>query len=748
MKFIFVFAFIILCASFGWGDSENQEHNQYLMVVSLYNQDALDLTLEQIAEFKTAYPRSDLSDRIALIEARIDQEKGKLASAEEKYTALIKKYPYTRLRDQALFFLGETAFSSQRYAQALQYFQQLRLDFPQSATAGDALYWSGETSFALADYVNAKVLYEKYLLLYPRDRYASHASYSIAWCLLRLGKYDDADRQLNDFVSRYPQSPLIPTAKFVQAMTIFRMGKIAEAEPLFSSLVDQFPGTPVWGKALLYRAECFYKMGKAQQAKTIYQEMLTLKDIDALKENALYGLGWAQMALGAGAEALKTFDRFLSQYSNSALKPSVFYQRGVILETLNDMTAAEKVYLTVAATKPTPELAEAADLGLIRVYFNQKQWGEISQNATAFLAKYPQSANLDLATLYLGEAALHQGETKTAADYFNRVVQSYPQSAFVIDASYQLGVCDHLLGESARAKEVFLSIADHYPHSNYRNEVEFALAELNFRMDQFADAARYYQSLMASADLDPALKEKVIYGNAWAYFKLGDYQKSLSLFSDYIESYHQSRFRETTLFKKGECYFNLKQYVQAQAEFSAFVARYPTSSMTEEARYQIGSVYYKTGEFSKAIDIFKGLEKRWSASASAVNLDVLAKSIFWTGWSYFRQEKYTDAYLAFFKLTETKALQNTPLYKESLLRQGDCLFNLRRFKEALDRYSQVTKMTGVDFRKDSLYGVFLSNLELEDFSNAKQAWKTFSDLYPHDPLIVEMDHRLIEKQSQ
>ncbi|MFH1429091.1 MAG: tetratricopeptide repeat protein, partial [Candidatus Margulisiibacteriota bacterium] len=358
-----------------------------------------------------------------------------------------------------------------------------------------------------------------------------------------------------------------------------------------------------------------------------------------------------------------------------------------------------------------------------------------------------------------------------------------PNSIFVLDAWYKSGLCYYRLNNMIRTREAFQSLLNKFPQSIYSNEARFSLAELSFTEQKFEDAASNYQLLLQQKDLPGQLAEKSLYGLAWADFKLSKYSEALELFLNFEQKYPNSTFREDVLFKKAECYRNLKMYDRARSSFSLFAERYPTSSLQAEALFQSGQAYYKQNDFKRAVktflDLAEQLDKAYlstheagiGSAPSTVTPDTIsaqpttdngvslpfaadtlfklkAKAIDQAGWSYYRQGDYQNAYLTYIKITDAKDQFPNDMVREATFRQGDCLYNLRRYREAISRYEKVLELPGASFVKEALYAMFLSNLEIENFAGAKNTWKQFSDLYPKDPLVMEMDEKLIEKQHQ
>jgi len=756
---------LLLLLSSPLGANNTREKTQYLLIVNLYEQNAFELTTEQIEKFQQAFPSSEYRDRIDFIQARLDQKKGKSESARQKYTDFLRHYTRSTLRDKATFYLGETLFGLENYSEALLNFQRLLLDFPKSPYAAHAHYWNAETAYALSDYDRARQGYEQYLTRYPKGTYRGEASYGLGWSYLQLNNPAQAEAAFQMIVTQNPQSTLLPAARFYAGVSLFKQHQYGKAKEAFSMILET-QDSAFWHQALFYIGECWYKLGKYQQAESFYQEALTNGLLPQMKEQALYSLGWARLAQKKYAKALSAFRQAAANFPHGALKQAAIYEQGVIHEKQQAYQKAEAIYRSLLDPETvSADLREAARFGLMKIFFQEKRFPQTIEQGELYDTHYPQGTYADSVILYRGESYYLQQQYDRAIGQYQQLLQQHPQSIFLLDAWYKLGLSFIKQGQLVKAQQTLQAFLEKFPHSLYDQEASFTLAELYFKNKNYPQALIHYQNLLDQQHLSAALREKATLGLSWTVFKQGNYQQALQAFSKIQQDYPNSPFMKTVIFKKAECLSNLKQFKNAIREFSHLTERFPSSSFVSEAQFQIGMAYYKMNDFAKAIYAFDGLIQsstfnvqrsmftgRGSSPTSnleprTLNLELKPKAIFWTGWSYYRQADYQKAYLAFARLTKQPNTIPPTLLKEATLRQADCLFNLRRFKEAFSRYKKVTNFPGEMFAKDALYGMFLSQLELEDFTEAKTVWKKFVVLYPQDPLVIEMDEKMIEKKN-
>ena len=89
-------------------------------------------------------------------------------------------------------------------------------------------------------------------------------------------------------------------------------------------------------------------------AVTRYQDYLKTYPNDPGNDRVLYQLARAQEQSGELETALKTLDRLVSSYPNTAYKEEAQFRRGELLFTLNSYPAAEQAYIVVLMMRRQP----------------------------------------------------------------------------------------------------------------------------------------------------------------------------------------------------------------------------------------------------------------------------------------------------------------------------------------------------------------------------------------------------------
>ena len=93
---------------------------------------------------------------------------------------LLVKYPDHSLADNALYWSGETYFSSKQFQKAIKKFTEVVKRYPKENKTPDALLKAGYSFLELEKPENAKKILEKVISLYPNTEAAARAQEKLA----------------------------------------------------------------------------------------------------------------------------------------------------------------------------------------------------------------------------------------------------------------------------------------------------------------------------------------------------------------------------------------------------------------------------------------------------------------------------------------------------------------------------------------------------------------------------------------
>jgi tol-pal system protein YbgF len=105
---------------------------------------------------------------------------GEYEKSREIFSMLLVKFPNHSLADNALYWSGETYFSSKEYQKAIKKFTEVVKRYPKENKTPDALLKAGYSFLELEKPENAKKILEKVISLYPDTEAAARAQEKLA----------------------------------------------------------------------------------------------------------------------------------------------------------------------------------------------------------------------------------------------------------------------------------------------------------------------------------------------------------------------------------------------------------------------------------------------------------------------------------------------------------------------------------------------------------------------------------------
>ncbi|MCG2579613.1 MAG: tetratricopeptide repeat protein [Marinobacter sp.] len=148
-----------------------------------------------------------------------------------------------------------------------------------------------------------------------------------------------------------------------------------------------------------------------------------------------------------------------------------------------------------------------------------------------------------IASVYMLEGDYHQllgalpgddGYFPEAISAYHQLLEKYPGADENAEALYQLAKAYDLDGRDREAQKILDRFIEDHPDSPWLSEVYFRKGDIHFRHEQYEEAERAYQSVVAIGRESEFLNNSY-YLLGWARYKLSDYDRSLISFSQVLD---------------------------------------------------------------------------------------------------------------------------------------------------------------------------------------------------------------------
>jgi outer membrane protein assembly factor BamD len=194
-------------------------------------------------------------------------EKGNYLKAQKEFQAVIYGYPGQAFIDTAQYYLGMTYFNISSYSEGVGEFRKLLKTYPTSALADDAQY-------------QIAISYYKESPSFAKDQTDTYSAID----------------EFGVFLDKYSDSPMVDDAQ-------------AKLNELYDKLAKK-----------LYKAgELYLKLNNYDPAILYFEQVRDNYPQTQWAIIAMYNTGVAQMKLGKKADALQTFQDFVTAFPNNKL---------------------------------------------------------------------------------------------------------------------------------------------------------------------------------------------------------------------------------------------------------------------------------------------------------------------------------------------------------------------------------------------------------------------------------------------
>ena len=115
---------------------------------------------------------------------------------------------------------------------------------------------------------------------------------------------------------------------------------------------------------------------------------------------------------------------------------------------------------------------------------------------------------------------------------------------------------------------------------------------------------------------DP-VEEQARYQLAFDLLSEGRFERAANAFTEFLEAFPESRYRDTAKFWRGECLYALRRFEPALEEFRGLVESHPDSLRIPGARLKIGFILHELGRSEEAAQELRALVEAAPDSSEA-----------------------------------------------------------------------------------------------------------------------------------
>jgi TolA-binding protein len=268
-------------------DSSFVEDSAYLAGLCYYLQDRLPEATNVFESFHKSYAKSNLAPDALWLAGESHRRLGDLATAADRYTALLDRYPNFRDHDKVwynLFYCRRT----------LKQWEEMR-------TTGDA-----------------------FLAARPKDEQCNEILYSIAFSYWKESNHKSAIERCRQLL-KMKKSKYHPDARYLLARGLCELKKYGEGIAEFKTLITSKPPYAVPIEWHLFAARFLYREDKWQDSLTLWTLASERPEIGDAANEALWRIGCCYLRLGDYAVARRHLLDFIERSPKAYEVPETFY---------------------------------------------------------------------------------------------------------------------------------------------------------------------------------------------------------------------------------------------------------------------------------------------------------------------------------------------------------------------------------------------------------------------------------------
>ncbi len=197
----------------------------------------------------------------------------KYNEARNQFAELLKGYPKSQYRGEAMFQRGQFEIEQGNYQAAVDAFTQLIREGGNTKFLPYAFIRRGASSFNLKQYDKTVSDYQAVIQQFPNHPAAQEALLPLQEALSMAGRSDEFDKYIDLVKTANPTNPGLEGLEYETAKNVYFDQQYQKAIVSLNNFLASYPQTTKAQEAKYYIAESHYRLREFEKALTIYREL-------------------------------------------------------------------------------------------------------------------------------------------------------------------------------------------------------------------------------------------------------------------------------------------------------------------------------------------------------------------------------------------------------------------------------------------------------------------------------------------
>ena len=619
--------------------------------------------------------RAEAQKRIADLQVQVEDNNGNASNGAALkdsigiYQKLLEE-PQGKGNDRVLYQLARAQQNSGDTDKAIATLQRLEHDYPASPLVADAHFRAGELLYGRNRFDESEQEYHTVMGFGPGTPFFITAQYKYGWSLYQQQKYSEdigvfftiLDRELPPGELDNPEAALkaVPAEKSDLARDSLRVSSLSFAALGGGKAINDYfaKNTQPRFYPLVYNAlgEQMLEKRRYTDAANAYEAFIDGHPTHPSAPQFQTRVISAYQDGGFNDLVVKEKERYATAY-----EPAAPYWGGrqpsaeVMTELRSDLEDLGKHYHAKAQLEPASDpAAKSADFVAAAGWYRK------------ILTIYPQDPKLPEINLLYADALYDGGQTRDAAEQYEKTAYGYPNNPKAPEAAYAAVQAWQRLGKEVQPaerpdvlrKSVAASVkyADTFPNSDQtapvltraaedlyeikdldqavalanrvltlnppapadlRSQSLGVLADSKFAQGKYADSEAAYTQLLALTPATDANHKVVVEQLAASVYKqgdaartAGDMRTAAQFFQRVGQVAPDASIRPNADFDAASAYVAIPDWAAAEQSLEGFRSRYPTNPLTADVDKKLALAYQKDNKPSQAAAAYQRIAQR------------------------------------------------------------------------------------------------------------------------------------------
>ncbi|MBN1600801.1 MAG: tetratricopeptide repeat protein [Chitinispirillaceae bacterium] len=401
-----------------------------------------------------------------------------------------------------LYHLGELAYSreNQTFSKAYEAYEATYSDYTDSLKNfrnGSLLAMPVEPAAPSLNHDSSISYFTSVITLPQPTEYLHAAQYSLAWCYNDLGLIDSALNRFHAVALDYPSSPHAPQSWMYCGEYFFDKAKLDTAISCYHAVM-RYPESKWFDEALYKQAWAQYRLSNPEKAISSFLALVDLGDGNMSGKSLLEKESMDYIAISfsetdpTGSKGLDRAVAFANRINDNSKSCRILQRLASVYNDQGRYDMSRKTLETILKMNPEYSGNPQVDYSLITLTerdespleVNQKKfefykkytlhskWTS-SQKDSAFRARTDSLAERMLYSCAIGfhQLALQKSDTehyKDALNAYKEYIRTYPGKSSANECHYNLAEIQFSIGNYKEAAEEYIAVSKRYPESKYK----------------------------------------------------------------------------------------------------------------------------------------------------------------------------------------------------------------------------------------------------------------------------------------